>query len=118
MDTIEPKKRTRVRAYPAEFKARLVAECEQAGASVAQVALAHGLNANMLHSWRRQVRGAAGSAVASTPPAFVSLPVPEPLPTAASVIRIELRRGATSVAVAWPTEAADACAAWLRELLR
>lgn len=29
MDTIETKKRTRVRAYPAEFKARLIAECQQ-----------------------------------------------------------------------------------------
>jgi transposase len=114
MDTNEPKKRTRVRAYPAEFKASLVAECEQVGASVAKVALAHGLNANMLHSWRRQVRGAP---VASTRPEFVSLPLPA-APTAGTAIRIELRRGATSVAVTWPTQAADACAAWLRELPR
>lgn len=36
MDTIETKKRTRVRAYPAKFKAQLVAESEQPGASVAK----------------------------------------------------------------------------------
>jgi transposase len=33
-------------------------------------------------------------------------------------IRIELRRGATAVNVAWPLVAAGDCAAWLRELLR
>lgn len=62
MDTIEPKKRTRVRAYPSEFKARLVAESQQPGTSVAKVALTHGLNANMLHTWRREARGKAAGA--------------------------------------------------------
>ena len=116
MDTIETKKRTRVRAYPAEFKAQLVAECEQPGASVAKVALAHGLNANMLHTWRRDVRGVPAGGRSGAQPEFVSLPLPAP--TKSSSIRIELRRGATRVAVSWPTDAADACAAWLRELLR
>ena len=115
MDTIETKKRTRVRAYPAEFKARLLAECQQPGTSVAKVALANGLNANMLHTWRREAKGAEAPAARAE---FVSLPLPAPLATSATPIRIELRHGATSVAVAWPTEAADACAAWLRELLR
>lgn len=115
MDTIETKKRTRVRAYPAEFKARLIAECQQPGTSVAQVALANGINANMLHTWRREAKGNAAPAVR---PEFVSVPLAAPAAAAATPIRIELRHGATSVAVAWPTEAADTCAAWLRELLR
>lgn len=115
MDTNEPKKRTRVRAYPAEFKARLVAEAERPGASVAKVALAHGLNANMLHTWRREMRGTATATGVRAE--FVALPVASaPAPT--TPIRIELRQGSTSVAVSWPSEAADACAAWLRELLR
>lgn len=63
MDTNETKKRTRVRAYPAEFKARLLAECQQPGSSVARVALANGINANMLHTWRREAKGAAAPAV-------------------------------------------------------
>lgn len=118
MDTIETKKRTRVRAYPAEFKAQLVAECEQPGASVAKVALAHGLNANMLHTWRREACGGSEVASRREQTDFVSLPLPAPVSTPAASIRVELRRGATSVAVSWPTDAADACAAWLRELLR
>jgi transposase len=38
--------------------------------------------------------------------------------TPAADIRIEMRRGATAVHVAWPLAAAADCAAWLRELLR
>ena len=36
----------------------------------------------------------------------------------AQEIVIELRRGATLVKVSWPVEAAAACSAWLRALLR
>jgi transposase len=56
MDTSEPTKRTRVRAYGQEFEARVLAECQQPGASVAKVALAHGLNAKKIHTWRRELR--------------------------------------------------------------
>ena len=117
MDTIEATKRTRVRAYPSEFKARLVAECEQAGASVAKVALAHGINANMLHTWRREVRGPAAAA-----PAVRAEFVPLALGTAMAVpdtpIRIDLRHGATTMTITWPSAAAAECATWMRELLR
>ena len=118
MDTIEPKKRTRVRAYPAEFKARLVAESEQPGASVAKVALAHGLNANMLHTWRREARGSGGSPGRTTEFVPLSLPMAARVSSTGAAIRIELSHGATRIAVAWPVEAAEACAAWVRELLR
>jgi hypothetical protein len=47
MDTSEPTKRTRVRASAPQFKAQVLAECSQPGASVAKVALANGLNANI-----------------------------------------------------------------------
>ena len=49
----EPARRTR-RTYSGEFKAQLVAACQQAGASVAALALHHGINANLLHRWRRE----------------------------------------------------------------
>jgi hypothetical protein len=38
--------------------------------------------------------------------------------TAAGDICIELRRGATTVTIRWPAQAAGDCAAWLREWLR
>jgi len=39
------------RRHSAEFKARVLAECAVRGASVAGVALAHGVNANLVRKW-------------------------------------------------------------------
>lgn len=39
------------RRHSVEFKARVVAQCEARGASVAGVALAHGVNANLVRKW-------------------------------------------------------------------
>ena len=39
------------RAYSTEFKAAVLAACQQPGASVAAVALAHGLNVNLVRKW-------------------------------------------------------------------
>ncbi|WP_156952603.1 transposase, partial [Microvirgula aerodenitrificans] len=36
------------RSYPKPLKAQIVAECAQPGASIAAVALSHGVNANLL----------------------------------------------------------------------
>ena len=99
----------------------------QPGMSMAAVAMAQGINANLLRRWVREAEmgcgtlalqpQAASQAPAKTSaPAFV--PMQLPAPSAAPAIRIELRRGATAINVSWPAEAADACAAWMRELLR
>jgi transposase len=45
------------RTHPLEFKRSAVEASNQAGASIAGVAMAHGINANQLHKWRRQLRG-------------------------------------------------------------
>jgi transposase len=105
------------RRHGAELKARVLAECAQPGASVAQVALAHGLNANLVHKWRRLAQ-APRHAMPVRTEQFVALPMGPSMPTAPADIRIELRRGATAVAITWPASAAPACAAWLRELLK
>ena len=55
-------KRSR-RSYSEEEKQRIVAEACQPGASVAEIARRHGVNANLLFNWRRTARAAA-SAVA------------------------------------------------------
>ncbi|TAL17273.1 MAG: transposase, partial [Aquabacterium sp.] len=39
------------RVHSAEFKAQVLAECEEPEASVAAIALAHGLNVNLLRKW-------------------------------------------------------------------
>lgn len=98
------------RRHGAELKARILAECAQPGASVAQVAMSHGINANVVHKWRR---------LSGVPPVPAFVPVAlAPSPAAAPDIRIELRHGHTSMAVTWPVSAASECAAWMRELLR
>ena len=113
--------RTPRRRHGDELKQQVLAECNTPGASVAQVALAHGLNANLVHKWRRTTqRAAVVAAPIGQRDAFIALPMapPSATPSPAPDIRIELRRGAMAVNVAWPQSAAADCAAWLRELLR
>jgi transposase len=110
----------RRRKHSDEFKAQAVRACEQPGVSMAAVALAHGINANLLRRWVLRSRTADTTALCSTnktAPAFVALSLPA-LATAPGEIRIEIQRGAVRVNIAWPGCAADGCAAWLRELLR
>jgi transposase len=101
------------RRHSGELKAQVLSECAQPGASVAGVALSHGINANVVHKWRR-LAGAAPVPVAS----FVPVVLPAPTCAASAEIRMELRRGATSMTITWPAAAAADCAAWMRELLR
>ena len=71
------------RRHSAELKNRVLAACAEPGASVARIAMAHGLNANLVHKWRR--RAARGHrAVKDVQPIaeFVSVPVQ---PTAAAM---------------------------------
>ena len=49
----EAKKKTR-RRYGADLKQQILAECAEPGASAAGIALSHGINANVVHKWRRQ----------------------------------------------------------------
>ena len=107
-------KRVTRRRHSAEVKAQVLAECAEAGASVAQVAMAHGINANVVHKWRRN---ASGKLLAG-PAAFVPVSVHESITAPPADIRIELRHGATSMAVTWPAAATAECAAWMRELLK
>lgn len=117
----------RRRRHSDEFKANAVASCMQPGMSMAAVAMANGINANLLRRWVREAElghsaarpGAlvpSGSSSSAATPSFV--PMQLPAKSALPDIRIELRRGATSIAVTWPTDAAAECAAWMRELLR
>jgi transposase len=112
------------RRHSAEFKAKVVAACRQPGVSMAAVALAHGLNANLLRRWVVEAQQATRSPLAATAledraaaPAFVPLPLPVRSSPPAEPIRIELVRGGATIRVQWPLSAAAQCAAWLRELL-
>lgn len=106
-----------------------MAACRRPGVSIAAVALANGLNANLLRRWvvtDEQAQRAHPIETPSSSPArleldngsFIALQVERPVIGSEQPISIELRRGATVVKVAWPQSAAADCAAWLRELLR
>lgn len=120
--------RRRRRIHSAEFKAQVVAACRARGVSIAAVAMAHGVNANLARRWvvgaersssggGIQLATAGIAARAPAPTTFVPLALPPAAPAPAD-IRIELRRGATAISVSWPSSAAPECAAWMRELLR
>lgn len=104
------------RRHSEELKAQVIAECAQPGASVAAVALAHGLNANVVHKWRRRGDAKVSLPVTTFVPVTAAPAAPAPQP--GEPIRIELRRGTTVVSIAWPAAASADCALWLRDLLK
>ena len=121
------------RRHSAQFKREVLTACSEPGASVAGVALAFGLNANLVRQWRRGrgFKPAGGAAMAATSVTreaqqqFITLAMPQavaasaaPANVGAGDIRIEVRRGALQVSVSWPQAAAGDCAGWLRELLK
>jgi len=120
--------RPRRKRHSAELKAQILAECAVPGASVARVAMSHGINANVVHRWRQLVREGGSTlvkvpmatAMATAADGFVPVTVMDPPATTARTgdIRIELRRGPTALTIRWPVSAATDCVAWLRELLR
>ena len=126
------------RVHGAEFKAQVLEECRRPGASVAAVALAHGLNVNLVRKWlvgrglkrtglvAPRQGAAAVPAMQFVPVELAAAGVIEP-PAEGDVtprrcaapeppIHIELRRGGAQLTVRWPSSQAQACAAWLSEL--
>ena len=94
------------------------------GRFIAAVALQHGINTNIVHRW---IREHSQATLVIQPQAFVPVTLsiePEPVATkpvavaATAEIRMELRRGTSSLTVMWPSELAGDCGAWLREWLR
>jgi transposase len=119
VDTMGSDKVVRRRHYGDEFKAQVLTDCDAPGASVAKVAMAHGINANVVHRWRQLAREGAQVAVAK-PSEFVPVAIaapPLPVPGCRD-IEVELRRGVVTMKVIWPSSAAADFAAWTRELLR
>jgi transposase len=121
--------RRRRRHHSDEFKAEAVAAASQPGVSMAAIALSRGINANLLRRWMREAEAGPDATIsrAGSPPpvsspgtrssAFVPLQLPAPTPVPGD-IRLEIRRGATTVVMTWPAGLALECGAWLRELLR
>ena len=111
--------RPKRRFYSPELKAQVMQECRQSGASVAGVALSHGINANIVHRWLREL---TPSALVVPSQAFVPVTLaesaPDSTPQLAPDIRVQVQHGSSAIVVNWPLEGAAPCAAWLREWLR
>ena len=117
------------RRYGSQFKAMVLAQCEEPGMSVAQVAMSHGINDNVVHRWRQLARQqqparwamSDGQPTAEQPVAFVPLALPAPEaeePQVRTEVRLDIKRGAVTVGVAWPEKALGDLAGFVRELLK
>ena len=121
-----PKAGRRHARYSDDFKRQAVAACLEPGVSKAAIALANGLNANMLRRWVVQAsqRGTCQLANRTTLAAsdgnyadFVPVQLAPVPPTQAADIRIELQHTRTNIQIHWPMAASSQCAQWLREVL-
>ncbi len=107
------------RSYSAQLKLEIIGQCQQPGASVAGIALSHGINANIVHRWLREhARGQLAAQDQFVPVQLESSACAVPASPAGPDIRVEIRKGANAVVVNWPLQGASACAAWLREWLK
>ncbi len=113
-------KRTR-RTHSPEFKAKLIAECLQPGASIAAVAMAHQINDNLLRVWVRnstlkEVGAQPKQPIDASPrivPVQLATPI-EPIP----FVRIHIQQGSTQIHLEWPLASVALCNDWLRGFLR
>ncbi|WKL54918.1 transposase [Pseudomonas kielensis] len=105
------------RTYNKSFKAQVIQECSEPGASIASIALGYSLNANLVHKWIRLHNQKA----VDLQSAFIPLH-PQMLgagaPAQPSSISLEIQHSRTPVKMTWPADSAATCASFLRELLR
>lgn len=114
------------RKYSAQFKRDAVLACLAPGVSMSAVALANGLNANVLRRWVTEHEGAMTIAPSAQPhgevttkqvEAFVPVRLRREAAPVAD-IKIELRSGAIQINIIWPAANASECAAWVAAVIR
>lgn len=116
------------RTHSPEFKASVLAACRQPGASIAGVALAHGVNTNVVHKWlagigmkrcTQPLPAAASSPV--SPMQFLPVGVSascleSSVPARGQDIRLDLDLGAMQIKLHCPRSSAPSAAALLHAL--
>ncbi|PAA02768.1 IS66-like element accessory protein TnpA [Pseudomonas fragi] len=98
-------------SYPKSFKAQVVQECLQPGASISSVAISHGINANVIRKWLPLYRDQPPA----TLPAFIPVKVSPKKQAELSVI-IELPFGEQTITVKWPSSDPEGCVRFVRGL--
>lgn len=119
------------RRHSAEYKAQVVAACLQPGISIAAVAMANQLNANLLRSWVNAYREQRMVGVPASinrdrslelanarPPTLIPVTLQTTDTPPSCTIQIEIRRQETVFQITWPASQAAVCAQWLREVLQ
>jgi len=112
------------RTYSADTKAALLAACRAPGASIAAVASAHSMNANVLHRWLKEsVQPDAHAEARPSEPIDIPAFIPVPLLAQAAgpverTIRAEVRKGSLTMTVTWPMSAANEFAHWSATVLK
>jgi len=113
---------SRRRTYTTEFRQGLVAQC-QPGVSVSRIALAHGINANLLRKWIDRYRNQLPVSVSAEPSKLVAVQVELPVKAqteaaCSETIEISLTKRTTHIKIHWPGHQAQACATWLSAWLK
>lgn len=98
--SITPKQKNTRRFYSKTFKANLVQQCLDPNTSIAKVARAHDINANLVHRWIRQ-----GSFTHQVPEKFIPVPVQNQQSTVYIELSIQSRIG--KIDLKWPDHQTD-----------
>ena len=120
------------RIYSADTKAELLAACSSPGASIAAIASANGMNANVLHRWLKEssrsralIGSGAGTGATTvdiadqSAPSFIALPLlTKPAEPMEREIKVEVRKGSLVMTVTWPMSAASEFACWSASVLK
>ena len=128
MDTklVQPAASRRRRRHDPEFTAQIVAASLHPGVSIAAVALANGINTNLLRRWVKEHRESlrvnsglrADQAVRGEPTTVVPVTLRSSGMAEDGDIRLDLRRGNITVQMSWPVAHAATLGQWLKDLLR
>ena len=113
--------------YTDAFKAQLVAACNEPGVSTAAIALANGLNANLLRRWVSEHRQAQGAGAVATDASQGFVPLTPPLrpaqwacngkPSSDDRMHLHFNRGDLQVNLSIPAHQHAQCAALLKLML-
>lgn len=125
MDTDASVQKPARRKHNKAFKAQILRACAEPGASLAGIAIEHGLNPNRVQRWRREAR--RGELVLPGAAQFIPIVAASGATTAGQqaapntqppMIQVQVQRGAVQARISWPVQAGGDCAAWLCELFR
>lgn len=107
MTTEAPKRMGRkgIPNHPIEFRRKMAELASEPGVSVSRLAMAHGLNANLVFKWRRSLHAGEYDQVdllpvlVETPPVKLERSTATPMPGTATLGIIEISIGAAKVRI-------------------